>query len=224
VTLAEGNAGTSSAGFTVSLSNPSSQTITVQYQTANGTATAGSDYVAIGLTTLTFNPGVTSLPVNVTVTGDFVDEVDETFSVNLSNAVNAPVADNSGLGTITDDDTAGFTIVESGGNTTVTEGTPGTTDTFTIVLTSQPLSAVVINIANPRPLEVTIQSVNPIPFLPGDWDTPQVVTVRGGAVGFDDGDQLTNLTVSIVDASSDDAFDGVADQIVVVTTIDIDPP
>src|SRR5205085_4439028 len=49
--------------FTVSLSNPSDQTITVNYATADGSATAGSDYVAVPTTTLTFNPGETSKPV-----------------------------------------------------------------------------------------------------------------------------------------------------------------
>ncbi|MFN2511680.1 MAG: Calx-beta domain-containing protein [Pyrinomonadaceae bacterium] len=104
VAQAEGNSGTTSFGFTVSLSNPSPETVTVNYATANGTATAGSDYQAISATTLTFNPGVTSQPVNVQVIGDTLDEENETFLVNLSGATNATIADNQGLGTINDDD------------------------------------------------------------------------------------------------------------------------
>src|SRR5438874_1596865 len=58
--------------FTVTLSNPSDQTITVDYATADGSATAGSDYVAVPTTTLTFNPGETSKPVVVVVKGDTI--------------------------------------------------------------------------------------------------------------------------------------------------------
>ena len=103
VSVTEGNAGTTSAGFTVSLSNASSQTITVNYATADNTATAGSDYVAAS-GTLTFTPGQTSQPLSVTVNGDLLNEADVTFNVNLSAATNATIADNQGVGTIVDDD------------------------------------------------------------------------------------------------------------------------
>jgi len=103
VSVNEGNAGTTSAGFTVSLSNASSQTITVNYATADGTATAGNDYVA-ATGTVTFTPGQTSQPLSVSVNGDLLNEADVTFKVNLSAATNATIADNQGLGTIVDDD------------------------------------------------------------------------------------------------------------------------
>jgi hypothetical protein len=70
VAVTEGNSGTTTASFTVSLSAASGQTVTVGYATANGTATtADADYVAAS-GTLTFTPGVTTRPVNVTVNGD----------------------------------------------------------------------------------------------------------------------------------------------------------
>jgi len=103
VTVTEGHAGTTDAVFTVSLSAASSLTVTVDYATADNTATAGSDYTAAS-DTLTFAPGVTSQPITVTVQGDTLDEFDETYFVNLSNPTNATIADNQGLGTITDDD------------------------------------------------------------------------------------------------------------------------
>ena len=103
ITVAEGNAGTSTATFTVTLSAASAQTVTVQYATANGTATAGSDYVATS-GTLTFNPGVTSQPVNVTINGDTVLEQGETFFVNLTNPTNAALVDAQGLGLILNDE------------------------------------------------------------------------------------------------------------------------
>ena len=110
VTLTEGNGGTVNANFTVSLSNPSLQTITVQYQTANGTATSSSDYASLPLTTLTFNPGEQTKTVTVIINGDSIVEADETFFVNLSNATNATIADAQGLGIITNDDSATVSI------------------------------------------------------------------------------------------------------------------
>src|SRR2546428_692986 len=83
VSVTEGNSGTSNATFTVSLTNPSSAAVTVDYATADGTALAGSDYVAAS-GSLTFAPGETSQSVMVVINGDVTVEPDETFSVNLS--------------------------------------------------------------------------------------------------------------------------------------------
>jgi uncharacterized repeat protein (TIGR01451 family) len=105
VSQAEGNAGSSNFVFTVTLSGQSAQTVTVNYATANGTATAGSDYTATS-GTLTFNPGVTSLPISVPVAGDTSFEGNETFTVNLSTASNATISNPTGTGTITNDDGA----------------------------------------------------------------------------------------------------------------------
>src|SRR5262249_53359772 len=80
---------------------------TVDYKTADGTATAGSDYVAIDTQTLSFNTNDTSQTVSVTINGDTTYEPDETFFVNLSNATNgAVITDSQGVGTITNDDPA----------------------------------------------------------------------------------------------------------------------
>src|SRR5436189_918642 len=107
VTVTEGNGGTTNAIFSVTLSAASSQTITVTYATADGTATtAENDYVAAS-GTVTFAPGVTSQPVTVTVNGDTKFESNETFFVNLSNPTGgATISDGQGQGTIVNDDTA----------------------------------------------------------------------------------------------------------------------
>ncbi|GDY11058.1 hypothetical protein LBMAG52_45460 [Planctomycetia bacterium] len=106
VALNEGANGTTSFTFTVSLSSPSTGTVTVGYSTADGTAaTASGDYQA-GSGTLTFAAGVTSQTITVSVNGDTVAEPNETFFVNLASASNATIADGQGLGTIVDDDTA----------------------------------------------------------------------------------------------------------------------
>ena len=124
VTQAEGDAGTSVFGFVVSLSAPSGQTVTVHYQTADGSATvANNDYVAIPDTILTFNPGVTTGNVDVTVNGDTAPETNENFFVNLSAATNASILDNQGVGTITNDDALSGPVT-----VTASAGTPGPTD------------------------------------------------------------------------------------------------
>ena len=92
--------GTVTAVFTVTLSAPSSQPVTVYYATADGTATAGSnDYVPIS-GTLTFAPGETTMTITVVVNPDKKKDADETFFVDLSGAVNALVLDDQGLGLI----------------------------------------------------------------------------------------------------------------------------
>ena len=99
VSIVEGNAGTINAVFTVALSSASAQTITVNYSTVNGTAAAGSDYVAQS-GTVTFSAGQTTKTIAVLVMGDTVVEPNETFFVNLTSASNAVIADGQGAGTI----------------------------------------------------------------------------------------------------------------------------
>jgi hypothetical protein len=104
VTANEGNSGPTPFGFTVTLSAASASTVTVNFATADGTATvAGGDYVATS-GTLTFAPGETSKSVAVTVNGDTTVEPNKTFVVNLTNPANATIAVTQGTGTIIDDD------------------------------------------------------------------------------------------------------------------------
>ncbi len=83
------------ATFTLSLNVPSGRSLSVDYATADVTATAPADYLAAS-GTLTFAPGETSKQVTVLVNGDLLDEANETFRVNLSNPVNATIADGAG--------------------------------------------------------------------------------------------------------------------------------
>ncbi|HET7487172.1 MAG TPA: Calx-beta domain-containing protein [Acidimicrobiales bacterium] len=113
VVVKEGNSGNSAATFTVTLSSASTLPITVSYATANGTATAGTDYAATaGL--LAFAPGETSKKVIVSVAGDTQVEGAESFFLNLSNPTNVAVMDSQGVGTIADDD-GGYWLVASDG-------------------------------------------------------------------------------------------------------------
>ena len=138
----EGASGTSgNATFDVKLSNPSYQTITVAFGTADGTATAGSDYAATS-GTVTFNPGETTKSAAVEVLGDNVDEVNETYFVNLTNPTNATIATAQGAGTILDDDGPTVSI----GDASITEGNSGTKNlTFTVTLSAPSVQAVLLN-------------------------------------------------------------------------------
>jgi hypothetical protein len=99
----EGDAGTVSCEFPVTMTPASAKTVQVAYFTVNGTAIAGSDYVATsGI--LTFAPGVASQSVSVAVNGDTSVEPDESFNLVLSSPTNATVAVGNAPGVIIDDD------------------------------------------------------------------------------------------------------------------------
>ncbi len=133
-TIEEGNIGTKSAVFEVTLSPAATTTVNVNVATANDTATAGSDYTAV-VDTLTFDPGETVQTVSVDILGDVIDEgSSETFVVNLSGPTNAKVTDGSADGTIADDDEA---IIEHDFGPQISEGDSGTTTAyFTVTLTT----------------------------------------------------------------------------------------
>ena len=96
MSAAEGQSGTTPFTFVVTLSNPSALAVSVNYTTADGTATtADHDYVATsGI--VTFAPGQTAQTIVVNVTGDTAIEPNETFTVTLSNPTNATIADGTG--------------------------------------------------------------------------------------------------------------------------------
>src|SRR5689334_19264969 len=84
VVVVEGNSGTTQATFVVALSGAASQSVSCSFATSNGTATAGSDYVAAS-GALAFAPGEVEKPVVVLVNGDSVDETQETLFLDISN-------------------------------------------------------------------------------------------------------------------------------------------
>jgi hypothetical protein len=97
-TVTEPISGQSTAVFDLSLSVPSALPISVQYATANGTATEGKYVAQAG--TLNFTPGQTTAQISVVVNSDFVQTTTETFTVNLSNPVNVTLGNTSATGTI----------------------------------------------------------------------------------------------------------------------------
>ena len=203
VIVTEGNSGVAQATFTVTLSAAPTQAGSVQAATADGTATAPGDYTALSLTTIDFPIGVTSQAVTVDVVGDNGVEPNETFYVNLSTPVNLTMGDNQGIGTITNDDTAGIVVNPTTGQFT-TEG--GSTAPFTIVLTSQPSASVSIGLSSSDPTEGAVAPAS-VTFDGSNWNAPQTVTVTG----VDDADADGDVAYGIVTAaatSSDSNYSG----------------
>jgi len=180
VTVTEGNSGTVNANFTVTLSAASAQTVKVDFATADGTATSPADYQSNN-GTLTFNPGDLTKTITVLVNGDTMDEPNETFFVNLSNASNAVILDSQGQGTITDNDAAPSLSIN---DVAVSEGDSGTTSaTFTVSLSAASGFMVTVNYAtsdNTATAGSDYQATNgTVTFNPGETSKPISVNVNG---------------------------------------------
>ena len=204
-TVTEGNTGTTNATLTISLSAPSSQTVTVQYATVDGNATAaGNDYQPTsGM--LTFAPGVTSLTVAVPVVGDRLGEgYGEGFSLVLSNPTGAFIARSKGNISILDDEPVAYIDY---GPISVTEGNSGTTDaTFTIHLSAAYDVPVSVNYS-------TFEGDTDFPYWGyyGYYAAPPAATAgsdfeaKTGAVTFAPGETTKTVTVAVKgDVSADE--------------------
>ncbi|MDQ3907731.1 MAG: Ig-like domain repeat protein [Acidobacteriota bacterium] len=195
VSLAEGDSGAKSFNFPVTLSSASNLTVKVDYQTSNGTATAGTDYVAAG-GTLTFNPGETQKNAAVTVNGDTLNEPDETFFVTISNPVNAAVATAKATGTIKNDDAQPSLSI---GNISVAEGNSGTTNaTFTITLSAQSGEVVTVNYATADGTATAgtdyFAASGVLTFNPGETTKTVPVVINGDTLNEPDETFFVNLS------------------------------
>src|SRR5206468_4333961 len=216
VSVVEGNSGTTNAVLTVSLSAASAQTVTVNYATANGTATAGADYVSTN-GTLTFLPGQTSQTITVAVLGDVLDELDETILVNLTTATNATISDSQSVVTILDDDAAPVLAIN---DVSVVEGNSGTTNAvLTVSLSAASAQTVTVNYATANGTATAgtdyVSTNGTLTFLPGQTSQTISVSVLGDALAELDAPSLldvlpiSNATISdgqgVVTILDDDA-------------------
>src|SRR6185437_4682901 len=113
-----GDSGTSNLTFRVVLTNPTVQVVTVNYATSNGTATAGSDYVASS-GTITIPAGTSVSPtVSIPINGDTTVEPNELFNISLTNPTNVTFASSGTFAFILNDDA---TVQLSNSTTTVNE-------------------------------------------------------------------------------------------------------
>jgi len=192
---AEGNAGSSNGTLTVTLVGSTLQTVTVDYTTAPGSATTGTDYTTV-TNTLTFNPGTTTLPIDIPILGDLVFETNETVLVNLSNPTNATIGDPQGIYTINNDDAAPvFTINDN----SLAEGNAGSTNgTLTVTKTGATEVTATVDFAT-APGTATAgtdytTTGNTLTFLPGDTTLPINVPILGETINEANETVLVNLS------------------------------
>jgi len=190
VSMAEGNSGQTTFGFKATLSAASSETISVGFATAGGSATGNDDYQTL-TGSLTFNPGETSKSIAVAVNGDETREPDETFVIQLSSPVNASITRTSGTGTINNDD-APPTISIS--DTAQSEGDSGTTNvSFEVTLSA----------ASSQTITVDYLTVNGSALSGSDFQA------AGGTLNFAPGETGKTIVVAVngdQDVETDEAF------------------
>lgn len=154
-TITEGDTGTRIAKFTVTLSHKPGTTVTIPYSTANGSATAGADYIAKS-GTLSFSASSVTKTISVTVKGDTFVEGNENFFVNLGGS---PLVDplyppfsSQGAGTIIDDDPNGSVPAIAIGDVQVYEGDAGASQTIQLTVS--------LSVASATPVTVSYTTVN----------------------------------------------------------------
>lgn len=222
VSITEGDTDTANAVFEVKLSKVYDKPVTVQYDTANGTATAGSDYNA-ATGTLTFAAGETKKTVVVAVRGDTTVEANETFSVNLTNPTNATIADAQGIGTILNNDQPTAPVVPpkfSIGDLTVTEGNSGTTNAvLTVRLDAASTQTVKVNYATVAGTAIASSDftsvANTLTFAPGQTTQTIALPIVG--------DTLNEATETLKVVLSNPVNGTIADGEAIVTVLDNDP-
>jgi hypothetical protein len=191
--------------FTVVLNSKPSANVTIALtstNTAEGTVNPAS---------LTFTAANWNTPKTVTLTGvnDSVADGNQTYSIILANATSSDPNYNNKFGTSvsatnTDDDTPGVTVTESNSSTLTTEG--GSTDTFTVMLNTQPTADVTIAISSTNTAEGTVNPAS-LTFTSANWNTPQTVTLTGVDDSVKDGDQSYSITLANA-TSTDTRYNG----------------
>lgn len=170
-------------------------------------------------------------PNLVTVTGenDALVDGDITYTIET----NAVISSDPDYGSLTgadvadftleneDDDTPGFTISQTGGGLETSE--PDVEDTFTVVLTSAPVTDVVLNVVSDTPTEATVSATS-LTFTPSNFSAPQSITVTGVDDSVTDGNQDYIITVSVDAAASDDAFDALPAELINGVNLDDEIP
>ena len=208
------------ASFTVVLNSQPSADVVVPVSSSN--AAEG----ALAVAALTFTGSNWNAPQTVVVTGedDSVADGNRPYTVLVS----AATSTDSGYDgfdamdvslTNTDNDSAGITVTPFAGLVT-TEA--GGTDTFTVVLNSQPTANVQLALSSDNTSEGTVDAPTTLTFTPVNWNAPQTVTVRGVGDTVFDGDQVYNVVTDAA-VSSDPSYDGIDPRDVSVTNDDNDP-
>jgi len=179
----EGDAGSSSAPVTLTLTAASGRPITVDVATVDGTATAGSDYVATA-GTVAFAPGETTKTVDISISGDTVYEDDEDLSVALAGETNVQLADASATVTLVNDDLLPGISVD---DVSVAEGDAGDAAlSFTVSLANPSAFPVSVDVASADGTATApgdhVPTTATLTFAPGQVSLPLDLTVHGDTV------------------------------------------
>lgn len=212
------NEGDGSVSVVVVRSGGLNGTVSLDYNTVDNTATAGSDYTATA-GTLVFAPRETSKEITIPIVDDTLSEGNEIFNFVIDN-----VEGNGSLGaprtaqiTVRNDDAPAEAILltESDGNTQVTER--GTSDSYSLVLSSQPTDNVTIDITTDTQVSTNLSTLT---FTPTTWNVAQTVTVNAIDDSLQEGDH--SGTISHTVSSADPFFAGFDLQDVSVSVLDDD--
>jgi len=208
VSVLEGDSGTTTAVFTVSLFPPADQDVDVEYSTDDGSAQGGSDYTwQTG--TLTFAAGETEQTISVDVIGDVDDEPDETFFVHLSSTPLADLIDAEGVGAIVDDDgLPSLTVADA----SVKEGDSGTAvAAFTVTLSPAATANVTVDVATSDGTALAGSDYTAVSqtltFTPGQTTHQVAVNVIGDTV--DEGNS-EKFSLNLTNAAGANLTDGTA--------------
>lgn len=170
------------------------------------------------VTTHTFNSGNWNIPLDIDVSGvdDDIDDGDANFTIDIGfSSVDSAYGGESESVAVTnlDDDIAGISVSPG----SVTTGEDLSSDTFTVVLDSEPSANVTITLVNGDTTEGSLSTTS-LTFTPADWDTPQAVTVTGVDDLIDDGD--VTYSIAVDSASTDPKYGASASTTVDVTNQD----
>lgn len=202
----EGDSGAVNAVFTVTIVGDHDG-VSVDYATGDDTAAAGSDFTSQS-GTLTFGLGETSQTISVPILGDTLDEYDEQFLVNLSNALSGEITDSQGIGTIEDDDAAPLVTIN---NVSKNEGQrrQNTSFEFTVSLSEASGKWVYVNFATADGSATVAGSdyfdaSGTVYIAPGQTTGTLYVTVRGDKSREPNETFAVNLTSATDGTISDD--------------------
>lgn len=178
-TALEGDAGTTTMTFTVGLSEPAQGNESFVVNTVDGDATSPADYTALVDEEYSFEPGATSVEVEVEVIGDVIAEGDHTFTLEISGATNAALGpETTGTGTIEDDDDVSASIDD----VAVSEGNSATTDAvFTVTLSGAALGGETVQYATSD-----ISATAGVDYV-----------ATSGTLTFETGDETATITVPV---------------------------
>ncbi len=184
LSLTEGTGVDSLGIFTVTLSQPSSQTVTVDHSTSGIEAIADRDFLA-NAATLTFAPGETLKTMTVTVIGDTLHEDTETFQVSLDNVVNATLGNSGAIATILDDDLPPALTIA---NSSASEGD------------EQLIFSLILDAPSGKDITVDYQTGNGTAIAPADYSA-----IPSSSLTFAPGETLQLVTVTVIDDLLDEA-------------------